>query len=234
MNLAIQFGLDTQHASMLIRFPICIIAAVTVGCMSQEHAAASPGPIAASLVARDSAVGEERTYVWYRVALKTTGRTDTIVGVMTDQEPLVTNDGRVLGLTFDSSGAVAAAYQFDPATRRLDRHSLPKDISPYFSEAAFSPDGARLAYIAQTPESDLSAVVIGWPDGVEIRRVRAGPGFPSDVNFNHLHWLGRDGVEFAIRTGPLDGPWVHIVVGGNGSIQMDTLPTEPTWPQRSP
>lgn len=194
--------------------------------------AAGTTPIV-ELVAPDSATGEDgASYVWYRVAVRTAGHVETLPGIQTHEAPIITPDGVINGLAFDSSGEIERGYQYDSKARRLQFVELPSDMSVYFSEALLSPDAQYLAYIAQDSLSIFTAVIIGWPDGRPVFRQRVGAGFPSDVNFNHLRWLDGHRAEFAIRIDAGDGPWVHIVASLPDSASVDTLTSEPDWPQR--
>lgn len=214
-----------------LRFLTILAASIPLSACGPANTHTPPRISSVSLVAEDSAVGEERTYVWYRVSVAHDGRVDTLPGVMTDQMPLADARGGLLGIAFDSSGAVATAYHFDPATRRTERLALPRDISPCYSEATFSPLGDYLAYVAQSSEAVESAVIVRWPDLGEVVRVQAGPGFPSDVNFNHLRWVSDSEAEFAIRVESQSGAWIHVRARADGSAKVDTLAAEPSWAQ---
>ena len=202
-------------------------------CGCRAGASPSRGPDAAptvALVAPDSSTGADGgTYVWYRVELRGPDRVDTLPGIRTHVRPVIGPDGSLVGLAFGSSGALLTGYIFVPATGQTRTVPLPPDVSRYFSEAALSPDGRLLAYMSQDTLSRFAAVVVRWPDGTRVFTQAAGPGYPSDVNFNHLRWLSRDRAEFAIRIDVDDGPWVHVIFGDKGR-RVDSLAREPRWP----
>ena len=186
------------------------------------------------LVSPDSAADESgTTYAWYHVAVTIRGHEDTLAGVMTHQEPQLSTDGYIGGFNFDSSGMIRSGYRYSPVTRSLEHITLPNEISPYFSEAAISPDGRHFAYVSQDSDARTTGVIRSWPGGAEVARADAGPGFASDVNYNHLRWRSNDLVEFAIRVDGGDGPWIHLVLSPRGAVGKDTLRREPTTPQRN-
>jgi hypothetical protein len=185
------------------------------------------------LVSPDSTTDEAgTTWIWYRVAVATAGREDTLAGIMARDNPVRTSDGYLNGLSFDSAGMVHSGYRYSPGSRTLELVKLPSDISPYSSEAAISQNGRFFAYIAQDSNARTAAVIKAWPVGSEIARADAGPGFPSDVNFNHLRWSGSDQAEFWIRVEGGNGPWVHIVLSPSGVTRIDSTSKEPRAPQR--
>jgi hypothetical protein len=219
----------------LLYAPVLMVA-VVVGCATEVPAPARADAVpVVRLVSPDSSTDESgTTYVWYRVAVAVRGREDTLADVTTLQEPLLTTDGLLSGFSFDNSGMIRSGYRYSPVTRALEHVTLPVEISPYFSEAAISPNGRLFAYISQDSGARMAAVLRSWPTGAELARADAGAGFASDVNFNHLRWRNDDLVEFAIRVDEGNGgPWIHLVLSPQGAVSKDTLRREPTTSQRS-
>lgn len=178
------------------------------------------------LIAPDSATDEAGdVHTWYRVAVAARGREDTPDGVMADETPITLSAGRVTGLSFDSLGKIQSGYVFSTATHSLQRVRLPTDVSPFFSEASLSPDGKLLAYLSQDAQSRFGAVLCSWPSGAVLARANAGPGFPSDVDFNQVRWDMGGIAEYWVRI--VGGTWVHISLSQTGPRHQDTTRIDP-------
>lgn len=218
-----------------MRLLLALLGASVLACSSRESASAPSArarATAVKLVAPDSAADSAgTTFVWYRVAVGD-GARDTLRDVMTDEEPVVTPEGELLGISFTRRGTPDFAYRYVPRTRAFSRTALPDDMSDYFSEAAFAPDGRALAYVAEDSAGALIALIRDWPGGTELFRHELGSGFSSDVSFNHVRWLPDGEAEFAVRVDEGGGPWVHIVASRKGGATIDSLGTEPIWGAR--
>lgn len=214
---------------MGLRALVAGIAILSAGCPQPgaEHGVAARVLPKVSLRADSSTDDIGDTHVYYLVNVSTDKGTNTLPGVIAFQPPLVTPEGHVLGLSSDTTGALAFGYRYDPVSRKFDRFELPAGISTYFAAATLAPDGRHLAYVAQDSASILTAVVRAWPHGPEIVRQVAGPGFPSDVDYNHVRWRSVQVVEMAVRIEPGDGPWVRIVASTDGTVAVDTLTRPP-------
>ncbi len=206
-----------------------------LGCSSESARTASTDSAAPTiaLVMPDSATDSSgTTFVWHRVVVAAGARRDTLRQVMTDEEPIVTLAGDLLGISYTRDGAPDFAYRYAPSTRVFTRTALPSDVSPYFAEASFAPDGRAIAYVAEDSASQLTALIRSWPDGAELFRHEIGDGFSSDVNFNRVRWLPDGQAEFAVRVDDGGGPWVHILASRKGAASIDSLASEPLWGSR--
>lgn len=176
--------------------------------------------------------------VSYRVEVTAAGRRDTLPGVRVQRVPVSAPDGVVHGVAVGPEGQAVGTFRYDPATRQLTRAPAPADASPFFSELALSPDARHVAYVAQESEPvvRLWGAVRSWPDGRVVARATPAPGYPSDVNYSKVRWVGPDTYEVVYRVDELPGPDPALAAGPwlrmrgstrGGSPRVDTLAAAP-------
>jgi len=194
----------------------------------------TPGPVPAPAprvqlvdsVAYDEGDGE----TFRRVEVRTGVRVDTVPGVLTLELPLVVGS-RLLGFRYD--GDTAGAFEYDLETRTVKRDSLPRDLHPFFSAPAFSPDGRHIAYVVVPGDETGYAVARTWP-GLELVWRSAAVRVPATdaAGGNQVRWLSPDTAEVLAETGySTDEAWYHVVgsVRRRAVVSADTLRARPRW-----
>jgi hypothetical protein len=159
-----------------------------------------------------------------RVEVTTRGTADTIPGLFTSLEPIVTKDGMIHGIAMTAGGEAKNGYDYDPQTRKLSLFSLPSDVNGFFHEIELSPDATFVAYVAHVQSGQTWAVVRAWPSMTIAARTPPSEGYPSDVGYDRVAWFGLDSfhISYRISAGP------SVVLEGNprsGSMTVDTVST---------
>ena len=149
---------------------------------------------------------------------------DTIPGLFTSLNPIVTNDGTIHGIGMTEGGEAKTGYDYDSRTERLTVFPLPSDVNGFFHEIELSSDAKYVAYVAHVQSGQTWAVVRSWPSMTSVARTPPSEGYPSDVGYDQVAWLGSDRfrVSYRISSGP------SIVVEGDprsGTMKVDTIPT---------
>ena len=196
----------------------------------------TPGPVPApaprvQLV--DSVAWEDEADegVLWRVEIRDGARVDTIPGVLTADRPLLLGGARLLGFAAGDSGITA--FEYDLGTRTVKRDSLPRDLHPFFSAPAFSPDGRHIAYVVVPGDETGYAVSRTWP-GLELVWRSAAVRVPATdaAGGNQVRWLSPDTAEVVVETGySTDEAWYHVVgsVRRRAVVSADTLRARPRW-----
>ena len=155
----------------------------------------------------------------------TSGNTiDTIPGLFTSLNPIATNDGTIHGIGMTEGGEAKTGYDYDSRTKRLTVFPLPSDVNGFFHEIELSSDAKYVAYVAHVQSGQTWAVARSWPSMTSVARTPPSEGYPSDVGYDQVGWLGPDRfrVSYRISSGP------SIVVEGDprsGTMKVDTVPT---------
>lgn len=112
----------------------------------------------------------------YSVKLDGTGLRQLTSGNVSDREPVLSPNGKVIA--FDRKLQTSSRHVF---TMRPDGSRV-KDATPnlaaWSSEAAFSPDGRRIAYVRSFPGNSTSDLFTIRPDGARVRRLTGESGDP--------------------------------------------------------
>jgi hypothetical protein len=149
---------------------------------------------------------------------------DTIPGLFTSLNPIAANDGTIHGIGMTEGGEAKTGYDYDSRTKRLTVFSLPSDVNGFFHEIALSSDAKYVAYVAHVQSGQTWAVVRSWPSMALVKRTPPSEGYPSDVGYDQVAWLGSNHfrISYRISLGP------SIVVEGDprsGRMNVDTVPT---------
>jgi hypothetical protein len=148
---------------------------------------------------------------------------DTVPGLFTSLTPVITNDGMIHGISMAANGTATHGYDYNPRTKKLTLFPLPSDLNGSFHEIEISSDAKFVAYVAHVESGETWAVVRSWPNLSSVTRTPASQGFPSDVGYDEVKWLGQDRfhISYRISSGP------SIVVEGDPltrAIKVDTIP----------
>jgi hypothetical protein len=148
---------------------------------------------------------------------------DTVPGLFTSLAPVITNDGVIHGIAMAANGSATHGYDYDPQTRKLILFPLPSDLNGSFHEIEINADAKFVAYVAHVESGETWAVVRSWPSLAAVTRTPASEGFPSDVGYDEVKWLGPDRfhISYRIRSGR------SIVVEGDPrtrAMKVDTIP----------
>lgn len=155
----------------------------------------------------------------------TTGRgVDTLPGLTTEFEPIVTDDGSIHGLAMVPTRVGENGYDYDPLTKRLTVFPLPSEVNGFFHETELSGDAKYVAYVAHVQSGQTWAVVRSWPGMAVVAQTSPSEGYPSDVSFDEIKWQSPNHfrISYRINSGS------SIVVEGDprsGRIKVDTVST---------
>ncbi len=147
---------------------------------------------------------------------------DTIPGLFTSLNPIVTTDGNIHGIAMTAGGEANNGYDYDPRTRKLTLFPLPSDLNGAFNEIQLNHDAKYVAYVAHVRSGQTWAVVRSWPSMTIVARTSPSEGYPSDVGHDEVGWMGPDHfrISYRISSGP------SIVVDGDaqrGTMKVDTV-----------
>jgi hypothetical protein len=147
---------------------------------------------------------------------------DTIPGLFTSLDPIVTNDGTIHGVAMTPGGVAQSGYDYDSQTRKLTVFPLPSDVTGFFHDIELSGDAKYVAYVAHVESGQTWAVVRSWPNMILVTRSPPSEGYPSDVGYDQVAWVGPDHfrISYRINSGPT------VVVEGNtrtGTMKIDTV-----------
>jgi hypothetical protein len=185
-----------------------LVAATAAGCGGNGYRPDPPPTVVlVDSIMSESMEGPHAALV-HRVEVRFGALTDTIPGVETPTQPIVTADGEVTGIAWEE-GLPVRGFFYDPGTEHLQFVPLPEALVGY----ALSPDGAHIAYTTAR-EQGIVAVVRTWPAGeVVVEGVPAG-GYPSGVIYDHVEWLDNEEVRISQR---LD----NFALDGNGDYRTE-------------
>jgi hypothetical protein len=129
---------------------------------------------------------------------------DTIPGLFTSLSPIATNDGMIHGIAMTAGGEAKNGYDYDSRTRKLTLFPLPSDVSGFFHEIELNNDAKYVAYVAHVQSGQTWAVVRSWPSMTLVARTAPSEGYPSDVGYDQVAWLGpyRFQISYRIGSGP--------------------------------
>ncbi len=160
-----------------------------------------------------------------KVEVTTGSAVDTIPGLFTSLRPIATNDGMIHGIAMTAGGEAKNGYDYDLRTRKLTVFPLPSDVSGFFHEIELNNDAKYVAYVAHVQSGQTWAVVRSWPSMTPVTRTPPSEGYPSDVGYDKVAWLGPNYFQISYRIG--SGP--SIVVEGDprsGRMKVDTVSTQ--------
>ena len=155
----------------------------------------------------------------------TTGRgVDTLPGLTTVFDPIVTDDGLIHGLAMVPTRMGENGYDYDPLTKKLTVFPLPSEVNGFFHETELSSDAKYVAYVAHVQSGQTWAVVRSWPGMAVVAQTSPSEGYPSDVSFDEIKWQSPNHfrISYRINSGS------SIVVEGDprsGRIKVDTVST---------
>ena len=220
-----------------------VVTAVVVACVSKDPSTSDSQSVDTSsrnLVVRpfDSTPGEHKPAVRLvefgvhgimadsvaKVEVTFGSTVDTIPGLFTSLNPVATSDGTIHGIGMTEGGEAKTGYDYDSRTKRLTVFPLPSDVNGFFHEIVLSNDAKYVVYVAHVRSGQTWAVVRSWPSMALVTRTPPSEGYPSDVGYDQVAWLGPDHfrVSYRIKSGP------SIVVEGDsrsGRMKVDTVPT---------
>lgn len=220
-----------------------VVTAVAVACVSKNPSTSDAQSVDTSssiLVVRDldSALAEHKPTVRLvefgvhgimadsvaKVEVTFEGAVDTIPDLFTSLDPIATNDRTIHGIGMTEGGEAKTDYDYDSRTKRLTVFPLPSDVNGFFHEIALSSEAKYVAYVAHVQSGQTWAVVRSWPSMALVARTPPSEGYPSDVGYDQVAWLGPDHfrISYRISSGP------SIVVDGDsrsGRMKVDTVPT---------
>lgn len=165
-----------------------------------------------------------------RVEVRGGGRVDTVPRVLTDDLPLVTAAGEVLGFAWEED-RIVDGFVYDARTRRTRRLRLPGDFDSVFSAPALAPDGRHLAYAVVPGDGTAWAAVRSWPAGRLVLRSPAVEVPATDSPGNLSRWLSADSAEVFVETGFATGhAWLRVLgsVRAGRVLAADTV-RRPPW-----
>lgn len=182
----------------------------------------------------DTTATEE--YSALKVEVRTPGRIDTIVGVLTFDRPVITADGLLHGPTYTMDGDYRGIYTYNTRSRQVSHAPLPDDAMRWDSEVKLSPDGTHIAYLG-SDSAGSRGIVRTWPAGIIVLSTKSAPPPASDFSFNAVRWENPDSVKFswriarysAINEGRYEGT-AFVLTGGSltkGPSVLDTLDHQP-------
>jgi hypothetical protein len=147
---------------------------------------------------------------------------DTLPDLLTSLDPIITSDGLIHGIAMAADGRATRGFDYNPQIRKLTVFPLPPDLNGWFHEVRLNADATFVAYVAHVKSGQTWAVIRSWPDLSPVARTAASEGFPSDVGYDLVEWLGptRFRISYRISSGP------SIVVEGrsrSGAMKVDTV-----------
>ena len=210
--------------------PVLVLVIFT-GCAARAPLPAFVGaPIQVQLVDSVPWVDEVSEGVLRRVELRYAGRTDTIPGVLTTSVPVQVGPSTVLGIAYEADAA-KYVFEYDVARSQSSFHKLPRDVNPYFSVPAFSPDGRHLAYVVIPGDATGWAITRTWPQGDLVWQSPVVKAPATDATGgNHVRWISPGMAEVFIEIGEVTGRTWYRVLGSATErkvVRADTMHLAP-------
>ena len=146
---------------------------------------------------------------------------DTLPDLFAVRDPLVTKDGMVHGISTSEDGGATGGFDYDPATRKLTRFPLPKDVNPSFPDLELNESASWVAYIAHSSGYSW-AVVRTWPRLELVAKSDSSPGYPSDADTDVVGWA--DSTHFNLRYVTHSGAAVMVTGDARArTIKIDSV-----------
>lgn len=187
------------------------------------------GSVAVELV--DSVVFDDEIgsgNVLRRVVVRSSSGHRHVPGLLTLVAPVVVGDSVVLGIGFDSTGALTHAFRYSLARHAVDTLPLPADYSPTLTVIAIAPDGRHIAYVRFPGDETATGVVRVWPAGpvvveTPVVRVPAGDGLSGAAD-----WLTAETFHLFIDIfADTTGRWLRFTGKVRSGLQRtDTIVVE--------
>lgn len=130
-----------------------------------------------------------------RVAVHAGAHTDTLLGVLVADTPVVVGDTVVHGIRAEEN-LVVELFTYDARTRRTRTFPAPADWVPH-AVPRLAPDGRHVAYLAQDAKGQGHGVVATVPDGRVVYRGPPATMLETDAGVDATTWA--DSNHFEIR-----------------------------------